>query len=592
MLGRGVHDVAVAVIAHDRRVDVREGDDNGKEHKYDDVGLLAEEHPENAVPIGVARSGYLLHRGLVLRYALKKLLVCKAGVIQPYEFILCYSSHLGCIGDTRIHNRHEYVAGYGGYDEQHAVEQRDADYDRVVVCAYGLHQQSADAGDQVDLLHDYRAGQRAGYRAGDAVHHGYGGVFEDVLCEYLPLAESLAARELYVVGVHLVDHVAAHPLHLAGYGAYGRGCDRHDVHQPGRVVQREGGRQSELVAYGLEHQHVGQAGDGHYDDHVCVAEPVHPRVLLLGHEYAERQADYIGQRGGDDTHDEGVGYARAAVLDQGHVGVVVCVEVCVDEVQIPRAGQVGGRVQVVRALLHHAGGVIGGGADVVALGLHHGLKGVHALVDAVGSAQVYRQEVLVYIRKTIVEVEQVLVVGAVAQYGRGELLSAVGRVIEREGETPLADVLLDVVDVVKVKDSGKEVEHAYQKRGVLVRKEAGRAAGGYAVGRGHDGVQTDDRVPLSLILLCKALDIRGGLVAVLVRRAADGGDGLALILGYLAGGDQLIEPVGVGYVVEIVVLLPLLVHINGSLVVAELDVLLVLSEDKGVVQPGEDHEHH
>ena len=272
--------------------------------------------------------------------------------------------------------------------------------------------------------------------------------------------------------------------------------------------------------------------------------------------------------------------------------IVVGVEVCVDEVQIPRAGQVGRRVQVVRALLHHAGGIIGGGADVVALGLHHGLKGVDALVDAVGGAQVYRQEVLVYIRKTIVEVEQVLVVGAVAQYGRGELLSAVGRVREREGETPLADVLLDVVDVVKVKDSGKEVEHAYQKRGVLVRKEAGRAAGGYAVGRGHDGVQTGDRVPLSLILLCKALDIRGGLVAVLVRRAADGGDGLALILGYLAGGDQLIEPVGVGYVVEIVVLLPLLVHINGSLVVAELDVLLVLSEDKGVVQPGEDHEHH
>ena len=590
MLGRGVHDVAVAVVAHDRGVDIGEDYDDGEEHEDDDVGLFAEEHAEHAVPVGIARRGYLLHRGLVLGHALEELLVREAGVVQAYEVLLCCNSHLksprfGCVGDTRVHDRHEYVAHDGGDDEQYPVEQRHADDDGVVVGAYGLHQQSADAGDEVDLLHDYRAGERAGYRAGDAVDYRYGRVLEDVLGEDLPLAQALAAGELDVVGVHLVHHVAPHPAHLARYGAYGRGRDGHYVHEPGRVVQREGRRQAQLVAHGLEHQHIGEARHGHYQHDVGVAEAVDPGVLALRHQYAQRQAYHIGQGRGDDADDEGVVHARAAVLDERDVGVVVVVEVGVDQVELPRAGEVGGRVQVVRALLHGAGGVICRGAHVVALWLDHGLKGVHALVDAVARAEVDGQEVLMYEWKTVVEVEQVLVVGTAAEYGRGELLPAVGRVVEREGQAAVGYILFDVVYVVKFKDAREEVPQANNERGVLVGEQAGCAAGGDAVRRGHYRVKADHRVALGLVLGGEALDVPGRLFAVALGRAPDRGRLGALLLAQLPRRDQLVEPVGVGDVVEVVVLLPFLIHIERSLVVAQLYVLLVLSEDERGVQP-------
>ena len=66
--------------------------------------------------------------------------------------------------------------------------------------------------------------------------------------------------------------------------------------------------------------------------------------------------------------------------------------------------------------------------------------------------------------KTVVEVEQILVVGAAAEYGRGELLPAVGRVVEREGQAAVGYILFDVVDVVKFKDAREEVPQANNER--------------------------------------------------------------------------------------------------------------------------------
>ena len=60
MLGRGVKQIREAVVAGEDRVNVREDDDDGEQRQNDDVDLLAEEHAENGVPVGITRSGDLL----------------------------------------------------------------------------------------------------------------------------------------------------------------------------------------------------------------------------------------------------------------------------------------------------------------------------------------------------------------------------------------------------------------------------------------------------------------------------------------------------------------------------------------------------
>ena len=106
-------------------------------------------------------------------------------------------------------------------------------------------------------------------------------------------------------------------------------------------------------------------------------------------------------------------------------------------------------MQVVRALFHHAGWVVGGGLHIVALGLDHGLKSVHALVNAVGGSQLNCQEILVDIREGIVKIQQVFMQRAITHDCGRESFSTVGRVKEGECQPPLAYILLHIVDVVK-----------------------------------------------------------------------------------------------------------------------------------------------
>ena len=180
----------------------------------------------------------------------------------------------------------------------------------------------------------------------------------------------------------------------------------------------------------------------------------------------------------------------------------------------------------------------------------------------------------------------------VTQDRRGKLFPAVGRVVKREGEAPVLDVLFDVVDVVKFKDAGKKVPQAYEERGVLIGEEAGCAAGRDAVRRRHYRVQAYHSVAQGLILLGEARDVARSFVAVSLRSAPDGSRVGAFLLIELPARDELIEPIGIRHVVEIVVLLPFLVHVEGPLVVAQLHILLVLRENERVVQPGEDHHHY
>ena len=55
VLRRRVHQVGVRIVVRERRVDVGERQDDGKQREDDDVDLLAEEHTENGPPVGVPR---------------------------------------------------------------------------------------------------------------------------------------------------------------------------------------------------------------------------------------------------------------------------------------------------------------------------------------------------------------------------------------------------------------------------------------------------------------------------------------------------------------------------------------------------------
>ena len=187
--------------------------------------------------------------------------------------------------------------------------------------------------------------------------------------------------------------------------------------------------------------------------------------------------------------------------------------------------------------------------------------------------------------KPVVEVEQVLVISAVAHYCRGKLLPAVDRVKQCERKAAVIYILFDVVDVVKFKDACEEVQQTYKQRCVLICEQTGGTASRDTIRCGHHRVQTDYGVAFRFILLGEARNILRRLIAVALRSAPNGGDVRTLFLAHFSARHQLIEPVGVRYVVEVVVLLPLLISVQRPLVVAELDVLLVLCKDERVVQP-------
>ena len=152
------------------------------------------------------------------------------------------------VGDSGIDDAHQDVAQDDGGDRQDSIEQDHADDNAVIVCTDCTGQHVTSTGHDVDTLGDDGAGHCTQDGAGDTMGDGDHGVLQDVLGEDLAFAQTAGTGELDVVRVHLVDHVAAQPLHQVSDGGQSQGDDGQDVHQPHRVLHVEGSGQLEEAA--------------------------------------------------------------------------------------------------------------------------------------------------------------------------------------------------------------------------------------------------------------------------------------------------------------------------------------------------------
>ena len=147
VLCRGIHQVDVRVIVHDRGINVRHEHYDGKERQNNDIELLFEEHAEHGLPIGISRRRDLLCADAVkrdsgeeffVRIARKKLaLFCFFFLF--FRYLFCHN-HLPVLRrkrDSRIHECHEYVTHDQGYDTQGCVKERYANDDAVIVLIDG-----------------------------------------------------------------------------------------------------------------------------------------------------------------------------------------------------------------------------------------------------------------------------------------------------------------------------------------------------------------------------------------------------------------------------------------------------------------------
>ena len=152
-------------------------------------------------------------------------------------------------------------------------------------------------------------------------------------------------------------------------------------------------------------------------------------------------------------------------------------------------------------------------------------------------------------------------VSAVAQNGRGEFFAAVHRVMQREGELPLANVFLNPVDVVELQEAGEIVDCPVPDGLILGSKQSRLTTIGNLLAV-HLGVQPLYFITLGGIVFLELLHILGGKLGVFVRSAAQL-DGIGP--GFLGDGAilcQLQKVIGIGNIIQIPILLPFAVHIG------------------------------
>ena len=106
MLRAGVQQVLVGVIVGDQRIDIGDEDHNGQQAQHHDVDLFLEEHPEHALPVGIAGGSDLLGAVHVVVHVGEQLLLGKAQVVQIHLFIFHFN-HLAfeekeILGSTRL----------------------------------------------------------------------------------------------------------------------------------------------------------------------------------------------------------------------------------------------------------------------------------------------------------------------------------------------------------------------------------------------------------------------------------------------------------------------------------------------------------
>ena len=313
---------------------------------------------------------------------------------------------------------------------------------------------------------------------------------------------------------------------------------------------------------------------------------------MPGHENAQGQAQQVGKRSSQNADDKGVAHFGHARLFGDYIGVVVVKAVGQHLVALPRALQKGGGVQVVRALLRVAGGVQGGPGDIGALAHRHGLQHVLALVYRVGGAQGDGDQILVNIGELVVEIEQILVLGAIAHNGRRELLSPIHRVVSGKGQLPGANVdfIVNGMNGVDGHDAGKITPQPLRQGPVSGGKQLLLAAAGQLSPGGHR-VQAHHLKALALIGLCEFLHILRCQLAVVFGFAANGHSLLTGSVVHLALAVQVVHIVLKGDIVQIPVFLPFTHGIHGFLVVIQLMVGIVLLKNQLAAQQRIDQHH-
>ena len=249
-------------------------------------------------------------------------------------------------------------------------------------------------------------------------------------------------------------------------------------------------------------------------------------------------------------------------------------------------------MEIIGRGLHLAAGIGHCRVDVGALGLGHGGEDVDALTDRVGKAQIDLHQVLVEVRELIIEVDQVLILGTCTQYGRRELLSAVGGIVPGELQAAVIDVVQDIVDVIHGDQILEIVDQPQQHRDVLIGIESGLAAILIALGVAAGlAVEPHHGVALRLILLRELRHILRHQLTVLFRLVGKLDGFIIGLLGDFIVSQELLEVVAIGYIVEIPVLFPLLHHIDFFCIALDVGVVGISGEDQIPVQRRIDHHH-
>ena len=247
-------------------------------------------------------------------------------------------------------------------------------------------------------------------------------------------------------------------------------------------------------------------------------------------------------------------------------------------------------MQVVGALLGQAGGVGDLRGNIRTLTGRHCIKNINTLVDHKGFSKVEGEKILMNIRELAVKVQKILVIGSVAQNRGGELFSAVHGIVQGEGQLPLTDILLHIVDVVKFQNTC-EIMDGPIPDGLILGGEQCRLAAVGDLPAVHHRVQAGDGIALGGIILGELFHIFFCQGRVLLGSPAQlDGIGPGCLVDFTALG-QLRQVVGVGHIVEIAIFFPFAVLIGGLCVVGSLAEHRIRRENQLAVHEGKDHNH-
>ncbi len=601
MLAALDENVHIFVVARENGIDVCEQDECCQEAKDDDVGFFAEEYAEHRTPIGIAGCDDLFRVSGVVIHVGKQLAFGKTEILKIGKFSCHGLPRFRAERNSRIGHVHENIAENDGNDGNECIEEGQTDDNGVIIGVDGGGKQVTCTGDEIYAFGDDRADQRAQDAAGDAVDNRDGRILQDVLCEDLTLGKTAGTGELDVVGVHLVDHVAAEPLHEAGDGGKGERYNGQNIHQGALTVHREGGGESRLGADGLEHEDIGKGRNGDDEDDVKGAQLVDELILLAGHQNTYGHAYEVSEGGGDDTDDKGVTHLGFVVFHGIGVDVIIREAVGIEGSGVLGAcGSVGRGVQVVGAVLGKTGGICDHRFDIRALGLGHGLEHVNVLVDGEGETEADGDEILMDIGELIVEIQQVFMLCTVAHDRGGEIFrqkisgagfGIVDGVVQGECQTSVLYVVFNVMDVIDGDQIAEEGEHSRDERHVLGGEKLLLTAGGELGSVEHDRVKTCDRIAHGFILGCEFFDIflsDLGIAACISCNFNGGGTSFLVDFATLGEGIQVIRK---GYIVQVSELFPLLIFIDLTVIVDSLCVERVLREDQITLHQRVHEEH-